>query len=105
MNTKLDPCPLFIGGEWIQSKLAGTPVHNPSIGEVIAEAPLCTAAHVNEAVEAAHAAFPPWMETPPVERARVLFKFKALLEENFEDLVRSNTREHGKTLVESRGDV
>src|SRR5438552_6623210 len=45
------------------------------------------------------------METPPVERARIFFKFKMLLDENFEDLVRCNTREHGKTLVESRGDV
>ena len=88
-----------------KGRLPRTPVHNPSTGDVIAEAPLCTAAHVNAAVEAAAAAFPAWMETPPVERARILFKFKALLEENFEDLVRSNTREHGKTLVESRGDV
>jgi malonate-semialdehyde dehydrogenase (acetylating)/methylmalonate-semialdehyde dehydrogenase len=60
---------------------------------------------VNAAVEAAAAAFPGWWETPPTERARVMFRFKMLLEENFEDLVRSNTREHGKTLVESRGDV
>ena len=45
------------------------------------------------------------METPPVERARILGRFKMLMEENFEDIVRSNTREHGKTLVESRGDV
>ena len=45
------------------------------------------------------------METPAVERARVFFKFKTLLEEHFEDLVLTNTREHGKTLVESRGDV
>src|SRR5580692_7746247 len=59
----------------------------------------------NAAVEAAAAAFPGWMETPPVERARVFFRFKMLLEENFEELVRCNTREHGKTLVESRGDV
>src|SRR5262249_1766454 len=44
-------------------------------------------------------------ETPPVERARILFRFKMLLEENFEELARCNTREHGKTLVESRGDV
>ena len=72
---------------------------------VIAESPIGTASHVNQAVEAAHAAFPAWMETPPVERARVLFRFKMLLEENFEELVRCNTREHGKTLVESRGDV
>ena len=105
MSEILEPCPFFIGGEWIESKLAGTPVFNPSIGEVIAECPVGTAADVNAAVEAAHAAFPTWMETPAVERARILFKFKALLEENFEDLVRCNTREHGKTLVESRGDV
>ncbi len=106
MTKTLEPCPVWFGGEWRNiNGVATTPVHNPSTGDVIAEAPLCTAAHVNEAVEAAAAAFPAWMETPPVERARVLFKFKALLEENFDDLVRSNTREHGKTLVESRGDV
>ena len=58
-----------------------------------------------KAVEAAAAAFPAWMETPPVERVRILGRFKMLMEENFEDIVRSNTREHGKTLAESRGDV
>jgi malonate-semialdehyde dehydrogenase (acetylating)/methylmalonate-semialdehyde dehydrogenase len=102
----LTPCPLFIGGEWLDvNSVPGSPVFNPSTGEVIAETPLCTSDHVNSAVEAAVAAFPGWMETPPVERARVFFKFKMLLEDNFEDLVRCNTREHGKTLVESRGDV
>ncbi|HEX3987965.1 MAG TPA: aldehyde dehydrogenase family protein, partial [Verrucomicrobiae bacterium] len=105
MTNQLDPCPLYIGGEWIQSKTSGTPVHNPSTGDVIAECPVGSVAEANEAVAAAAAAFPAWMETPPVERARILGRFKALLEENFEDLVRSNTREHGKTLVESRGDV
>src|SRR5436853_7847697 len=99
-------CPNFIGGEWKQVlNVSTTPVHNPSTGEVIAEAPLCTSAHVNEAVEAAAAAFPGWWETPPTERARVLFRMKMLMEENFEDLVQCNTREHGKTLIESRGDV
>jgi malonate-semialdehyde dehydrogenase (acetylating) / methylmalonate-semialdehyde dehydrogenase len=102
----LDPCPLFIGGEWLEvNSVPGSPVFNPSTGDVIAETPMCTAQHVNAAVDAAAAAFPSWMETPPVERARIFFKFKTLLEENFEDLVRCNTREHGKTLVESRGDV
>src|SRR5436305_4189742 len=106
MTTILDPVSLFIGGEWQEaSNAATTSVHNPSTGEVIAETPLCGATEVNAAVEAAAAAFPGWWETPPTERARVMFRFKMLLEENFEDLVRSNTREHGKTLVESRGDV
>jgi malonate-semialdehyde dehydrogenase (acetylating)/methylmalonate-semialdehyde dehydrogenase len=100
-----EPCPFFIGGEWLQPKLAGTPVFNPSIGEVIAECPVGGIVEVNAAVEAAQAAFPNWMETPPVERARILSRFKILLEDNFEDIVRSNTREHGKTLAESRGDV
>lgn len=105
-DTSLNPCPNFIGGEWkIVSDVSTAPVHNPSIGEVIAEVPMCSAKHANDAVEAAHAAFPAWMETPPVERARILSRFKALMEENFDELVRCNTREHGKTVVESRGDV
>src|ERR1700677_4066039 len=105
MSKILEPCPFYIGGEWLQPGAAGTPVFNPSTGEVIAECPIGTTADANAAVEAAHAAFPAWMETPPVERARILGRFKMLMEDNFEDIVRSNTREHGKTLVESRGDV
>src|SRR6185436_6237756 len=105
MATTLEACPNLIGGEWIQPKVAGTPIFNPSIGEVIAECPVGTSTDVSTAVDAAHAALPAWMETPPVERARILGRFKMLLEDNFEDIVRSNTREHEKTLVESRGDV
>src|SRR5690348_5094813 len=104
--TKLQPCPNFIAVEWkTVSNVATTPVYNPSTGYVIAETPLCSAKEVNDAIEAAAAAFPAWWETPPVERARILFKFKALLDDNFEELIRLNTREHGKTLAESRGDV
>jgi malonate-semialdehyde dehydrogenase (acetylating)/methylmalonate-semialdehyde dehydrogenase len=104
--TTLDSCPVYIGGEWQEANgTPTTPVHNPSTGEVIAEAPMCGAETVGAAVDAAAAAFPAWWETPPTERARVLFRFKMLLEENFEEIVRCNTREHGKTLVESRGDV
>src|SRR3954464_13952191 len=98
--------PLYIAGEWQPINSHPTsPVFNPSTGEVIAETPMCGPKEVDAAVQAAATAFPAWMETPPVERARIFFKFKMLLEENFEDLVRCNTREHGKTLVESRGDV
>jgi malonate-semialdehyde dehydrogenase (acetylating) / methylmalonate-semialdehyde dehydrogenase len=99
-------CPIFVNGDWQQLRnIETSPVHNPSTGEVIAFTPMCTAAHVNDAVEDAAAAFPAWWETPPVDRARVLFRFKMLLEDNFEEIVRCNTREHGKTLRESRGDV
>ncbi len=106
MPATLEPCPTFIAGEWREAKnTATTPVSNPSTGEVIAECPAGSAADVNAAVEAAHTAFPAWWETPPIDRARILFRFRALLEDNFEEIVRCNTREHGKTLVESRGDV
>src|SRR6266567_1897009 len=102
----LDPVPICIGGEWQEFRhLPATPVYNPSTGEVIAQTPACVAEQVDAAVEAAAGAFPAWWETPPTERARLFFRFKSLLEEHFEDLVRSNTREHGKTLVESRGDM
>jgi malonate-semialdehyde dehydrogenase (acetylating)/methylmalonate-semialdehyde dehydrogenase len=99
-------CQIFVNGEWQELRNVETSaVHNPSTGEVIAFTPLCTGAHVNHAVEEAAAAFPAWWETPAVERARVLYRFKMLLEENFEEIARCDTREHGKTLVESRGDV
>jgi malonate-semialdehyde dehydrogenase (acetylating) / methylmalonate-semialdehyde dehydrogenase len=102
----MNACPIFIAGEWREfADVPTTPVHNPSTGEVIAQAPLCGAGHVDEAVQAAAAAFPGWWETPAVERARIMFEFRSLLERNFEELIRLNTREHGKTLAESRGDV
>ena len=82
-----------------------TPVHNPSSGEVIAETPLGGPREIDQAVQAAAAAFPAWMETPPVERARILFRLKVMLEDRFEELAVSVTREHGKTLAEARGDV
>ncbi len=105
-RTALERCPVYTGGEWREvTGSPATPVYNPSVGEVIAETPLCAASQVEAAVEGAAAAFPAWWETPPTERARVLFRFKALLEESFEDLARTTTREHGKTLAESRGDV
>ena len=102
----LRSCPLLIGGDWTTvSGVATAPVHNPSVGELIAETPLCGAAIVDQAVQAAARAFPAWMETPPVERARILFRLKVLLEDHFDELARSVTTEHGKTLAEARGDV
>jgi malonate-semialdehyde dehydrogenase (acetylating)/methylmalonate-semialdehyde dehydrogenase len=99
-------CLNLIGGEWRTAERAPTaPVYNPSRGEVIATTPMCGADLVDEAVAAADAAFPAWAETPPTERARIFFRFKMLLEDAFDDLAQSVTREHGKTLVEASGDV
>ncbi|MCI0419943.1 MAG: CoA-acylating methylmalonate-semialdehyde dehydrogenase [Acidobacteria bacterium] len=99
-------CAHFIGGEAVPAVATGaTPVFNPSRGEVIAQAPAGGPAEVQKAVEAARKALPAWAETPAVERARILFRYKGLLEGQFENLARLVTREHGKTLDEARGDV
>jgi len=99
-------CKLLIGGEWVESRASDyTTVANPSTGEVIARVPLCKADDVDRAVQAAQEAFEEWREVPVVERARLMFKFKALLEANYEEIARSVSREHGKTLAEARASV
>ncbi len=81
------------------------PVFNPATGEIIAEAALADRAQVDRAVAAAAGAFPSWSETAPLKRARVLFKFKELLDANHDVLAASVTREHGKVLSDARGEV
>jgi len=96
----------FVGGEWIDVDATDVQeVRNPATGEVIAETPLGSAADVDRAVQAAHAAYDSWRRVPPVVRARYLFELKNLLERNFEELSALLTREHGKTLAEARGSV
>src|SRR5437588_4661695 len=96
----------FIGGRWVQAR--GTEffdVHNPAVGEIIGRTPLSTAEDVDAAVQAASQAFPGWRDTPVNARAQYLYKFKALCEGRFEELARTVTTEHGKTLDEARGSV
>lgn len=100
------PCRVFIAGEWREiAGVATAPMFNPSRGEVIAEVPMCGAAVVDEAVAAAAEAFPAWRDTPAVERARLFFRYRQLIEENFERICRTVCREHGKTFAEARGSV
>jgi malonate-semialdehyde dehydrogenase (acetylating)/methylmalonate-semialdehyde dehydrogenase len=96
----------FVGGSWVASRASEfLDVHNPATGEVIARTPLSTAEDLDAAVAAAKKAFPAWRDTPPVVRARSMFRFRQLLEEHAEELAAAVTREHGKTLDESRGSV
>jgi len=96
----------FIGGRWVAAQTKDfLDVRNPAVGDVIGRTPLSTAVDVDGAVQAAARAFPAWRETPVNARAQVLYKFKALLEERFDDLARTVTTEHGKTLDEARGSV
>jgi malonate-semialdehyde dehydrogenase (acetylating)/methylmalonate-semialdehyde dehydrogenase len=96
----------FIGGRWVETRAREfLDVYNPARGEVIARTPLSTGEDLDAAVLAAKKAFPAWRDTPAVVRARTLFLFRQLLEENFEELARTVTTEHGKTIGESRGSV
>jgi malonate-semialdehyde dehydrogenase (acetylating)/methylmalonate-semialdehyde dehydrogenase len=96
----------FIGGRWVRSQTTSFfDVHNPAVGDVIGRTPLSTAADVDAAVQAATRAFPAWRDMPVNARAQVLYRFKGLLEQHFEELARTVTTEHGKTLDEARGSV
>jgi malonate-semialdehyde dehydrogenase (acetylating)/methylmalonate-semialdehyde dehydrogenase len=97
---------MLVAGRWepSTSERLGK-VYNPSTGRVIAHVPMCTAADVDRAVRAAAAALPGWAEIPVVERARVMFRFRDLLVRHADELARCVTREHGKTLAESRASV
>jgi len=101
-----DGCGNYIDGKVVPARASETtPVFNPSRGEVIAHAPACREEDVEQAVRAARNALPGWAETPPNDRCRMLFRYRQLLENNFESLARLVTREHGKTFEESCGDV
>jgi malonate-semialdehyde dehydrogenase (acetylating) / methylmalonate-semialdehyde dehydrogenase len=96
----------FIGGRWEERDgRDAEPVYNPATGEVVAETPLSTKEDVDRAVKQAEAAFPGWAATPVIERARVLFRFKALLEEHFEELRDLVTLENGKDARDAGGEV
>ncbi len=96
----------LVGGEW-KDTASGEyyEITNSSTGEVMAEAPRCTAEEVDAAVEAAAAAYPAWRDTPITKRVQVMFKMKMLLEDNLHDLSKLLATEMGKTYTEARGDV
>ena len=106
INASSHPIRNYVGGRWTApSGVDFLPVTNPTTGEALGRVPLSTGADVDTAVSAATAAFPAWRRTPPVERARVFFRLKHLLEEHKETLARSLVIEHGKNLDECRGEL
>jgi malonate-semialdehyde dehydrogenase (acetylating)/methylmalonate-semialdehyde dehydrogenase len=80
-------------------------VFNPATGEISARVPFASADETAVAIKAAAAAFPAWRDTPPLHRARVLFRFKELLDQNLEELAGLVSSEHGKVLSDARGSV
>jgi len=96
----------FIGGREVAgaSGRKGV-VHNPATGQVRGEVAFASADETRAAIAAADAALPAWSATPPLQRARIMFKFKALLEEHTDELARLITIEHGKVFSDARGEV
>jgi malonate-semialdehyde dehydrogenase (acetylating)/methylmalonate-semialdehyde dehydrogenase len=96
----------FIAGQWVvPSSAVGLELINPATGEPIGRSPVGSAAEVDAAVQAAHAAFPAWRSTPAPDRVQFLFKLKNLLEAHLDELAALMTTENGKTLSESKGEL
>jgi malonate-semialdehyde dehydrogenase (acetylating)/methylmalonate-semialdehyde dehydrogenase len=96
----------FVGGKWQKSTSApGLDLTNPATGEPLGQSPSGSAAEVDAAVAAAHAAFPAWRATPAADRIQFLFKLKAILEDRFDELAAIITTENGKTFAESKGEL
>jgi alpha-ketoglutaric semialdehyde dehydrogenase len=110
MSTALttpERCRNFIGGRWMESQGSRrVERRNPAnLGEVVALIPLSTREEARAAIAVAKAAFPAWRALPAPERARILNSAMRLMEEQKEELSRMLTREEGKGLKDSRGEV
>jgi malonate-semialdehyde dehydrogenase (acetylating)/methylmalonate-semialdehyde dehydrogenase len=96
----------YIGGQVVAGASGRhQDVFNPATGAVSGRAALANATEVDRAVAAAQAAFPAWAETPPLRRARVLFKFLELMNQHRDELARLITAEHGKVYTDAQGEV
>ncbi len=95
----------YINGSSVEHGTRTSQVWNPSQGEVQAEVRLGDATTLQQAVDAAKAAQPAWAATNPQRRARVMFKFKELIEANMDSLAEMLSSEHGKVIADAKGDV
>jgi malonate-semialdehyde dehydrogenase (acetylating)/methylmalonate-semialdehyde dehydrogenase len=104
--TTLERLPLWIAG---RARAAATKrygeITNPATGEVIRHVPLGDASDVDAAVTAAADAFPAWRAYPPLRRARIMMRFRELMDAHRKDLAKIITQEHGKTLADAEGEV
>ncbi|MHB1946590.1 MAG: CoA-acylating methylmalonate-semialdehyde dehydrogenase [Gammaproteobacteria bacterium] len=95
----------YINGKNVPVSEKKLDIYNPATGQVIGQVALGDKNTVDNAIAAAKAAFPAWSAQTPLKRARILFKFKALLEEHIDELAQLVTNEHGKTLSDAKSSV
>jgi malonate-semialdehyde dehydrogenase (acetylating)/methylmalonate-semialdehyde dehydrogenase len=103
MTTKLKN---YINGQWVESKGSSyLDVVNPATGQSIAKVPAGSSEDVRDAAVSANEAYKAWRNTPATQRVQYLFKMKQILEANADELAEICTRECGKTIVESKGEI
>ncbi|UYG08039.1 CoA-acylating methylmalonate-semialdehyde dehydrogenase [Halomonas sp. M4R1S46] len=95
----------LINGTRVDDNARAQDIFNPSTGEVGGQVSLASKATVEAAIAAAQAAYPAWRDTPPAKRARVMFRFKQLLEEHTDEICRLIGQEHGKIVHDARGEL
>lgn len=95
----------LINGDLVTKGERTADVFNPSTGQAIRKVELASRATVQQAIDAAKAAFPAWRNTPPAKRAQVMFRFKQLLEQNEARIAQMISEEHGKTLEDAAGEL
>ncbi len=94
----------FIAGRDVADDNRPLPVTNPATGQITKQVAMASKSTVEDAIAAAASAFPAWRNTPPAKRAKVMFRFKQLLEENADEIVAALTNEHGKVLDDAMGE-
>ncbi len=103
---KPDPLPLLIDGEWVKSDSTEyLPVVNPATGKILSKVPFASKDEVDHVAVCLQRAFEKWKDVSVSERVQYLFRMKNVFEEHSEELARVNTQNHGKTVIESRGDI
>jgi malonate-semialdehyde dehydrogenase (acetylating)/methylmalonate-semialdehyde dehydrogenase len=95
----------FIDGRAVEGSARFADVYNPALGAPCARVALAGPEDVDAAVRAAAAAFPAWAATPPLARARILFKYLQLCQQHTDDFAALVVREHGKTFLDAQGEV
>lgn len=95
----------LINGQNVSDHVRTQPVFNPATGQATKEVALAGKATVEQAIAAAEKAFPEWRNTPVLKRARVMFRFKELLEKNADEICRLIGEEHGKILHDAAGEL
>ncbi len=106
MTGELEHLGHYIGGRRVAGASGrSAPVFNPALGVATTQVALASATETRSAIAAARAALPEWSDTPALRRARVLFRFRDLIEQHADEIAGILTREHGKVLADARGEV